>query len=211
MNATTGAKTLPCQPEGNPEGLGCADLCWRHSVLLLGAFKKVLAVSWCLESRVTGWLLALLSSWRLFLPGDEDLLANLPLAPGRQKHQPLSWPSAKDKPEDTQQKETWGQPYSRLAKLSILGLWMLYLEFTERHSDDPAGFSSSGVLVFFPDAGIAFSSLWRPRNQKGITSCALLCVVGDQEATQKLFSFLKPWSGSSLRGIWANCLVFLTV
>lgn len=78
----------------------------------------MLATSWCLESRVTGWLLALLSSWRLFLPGDEDL-ADLPLAPGRQEHQPLSWPTAKDKPEDTQQRETWGQPHSLLAKLSI--------------------------------------------------------------------------------------------
>lgn len=137
MNAT-GAKAVACWPEGE------AGRAWTRWFVLT-PFQSCcrLAISELVfENCVTGRLLASLSSLRLFLPGVEDLLADLPLSLGRQKHQPLSWPGA-------QQRETWGQAHSLLAKSSVSGVWMC-VEFVRRHSDDPAAFSSSGIFIFSP-------------------------------------------------------------
>lgn len=129
-----GVKAVACWPEGK------AGRAWTRWFVLT-PFQSCcwLAISeLVLENHVTGRLLASLSSLRLCLPGVEDLLADLPLALGRQKHQPLSWPGA-------QQRETWGQAHSLLAKSSVSGVWMC-VEFVR-----------STLMTQQPSAPVAYS------------------------------------------------------
>lgn len=97
---------------------------------------------------MTGRLVASLSSLRLFLPGNEELLADLSVAQGRQKHRPLSWPGAQRQTGRYLAEGDLGQAHSLLAKSSVSGVWGV--ELARRHSDDTAGFSSSGMPIFLP-------------------------------------------------------------
>lgn len=94
-----------------------------------------------------------------------------------------------------------GQAHSLLAKSSVSGVWGV--ELARRHSDDTAGFSSSGRPIFLPDTGIAFPSLLQQElKQESLPVSTLLCAVGWVNHPEVLSSFLKALSLALLLGVF---------